>query len=102
MSASNDDGEKDGGNGGRVSGGGDIPKSLAREGHVVWFYEHNKYLGFEWSESAGEIQKAHVDDSEHAIYFDTYAHAVVASERLTRPRRILYSPGSGKPPKVKG
>jgi hypothetical protein len=79
-----------------------VLKSLAREGHVVWFYEHRKCLGFEWDESAKEIGGAHVTDPENAICFDTYAHAVVASDRLVSPSIILYSPSRGKPPKVKG
>lgn len=79
-----------------------IPRSLAREGHVVWFYQQKKYLGFEWCESSKEIQKRHVADSENAIYFDTYAHAVVSSDRLVTPSLILYSPGKGKPPIMKG
>ncbi|AJE97956.1 hypothetical protein [Pandoraea apista] len=97
MSDSNSSDGKDGGN-----GEFDIPISLAREGHVVWFYEHKKYLGFEWNESVREIEKTHVADPEHAIYFDTYAHAVVASDRLATPSLVLYSPGKGIPPKVKG
>ncbi|WP_017234610.1 hypothetical protein [Pandoraea sp. B-6] len=95
----NDDGKgcADAGDDGR-----DIPKSLAREGHVVWFYEHRKYLGFEWDELAREIKKSAVADPEHAIYFDTLAHAVVASDKLISPSLILYSPGKGLPPKVRG
>ncbi|AJC21446.1 hypothetical protein [Pandoraea pulmonicola] len=105
MSTTNDDDGNAKQENGKVEDRGvelEIPKSLAREGHVVWFYEHNKYLGFKWSEPAGEIKKAHVTDPENAIYFDTYAHAVVASDRLVSPSIILYSPGRGKPPKVKG
>lgn len=83
-------------------GGFEIPETLAREGHVVWFYENGKYLGFEWDRSAKEIKKAPVTDPEHAIYFDTFAHAVVSSDRLTNPSIILYSPGKGLPPEVKG
>ncbi|AKM31472.3 hypothetical protein AB870_17120 [Pandoraea faecigallinarum] len=75
---------------------------LAREGHVVWFYEQRKYLGFEWGEFAKEIKKAPVTDPEHANYFDTFAHAVVSSERLAGPSVILYSRGKGLPPEVKG
>ncbi|MBN4666763.1 hypothetical protein HUS70_16000 [Pandoraea nosoerga] len=95
------------GNGTKAGAGGDwggldIPKSLAREGHVVWFYQHRRYLGLEWDESAGEIKKAHVADSENAIYFDSFAHAVVASDRLTSPSLVLYSPGRGMPVKVMG
>ena len=97
MNDSNRGDEKGGGNVGL-----DVPVSLAREGHVVWFYEHKKYLGFEWNESAKEIERTHVADPEHAIYFDTYAHAVVASDRLTTPSLVLYSPGKGLPPTVKG
>ncbi|AKM29351.1 hypothetical protein AB870_03190 [Pandoraea faecigallinarum] len=80
----------------------DIPPSLSREGHVVWFYEHRQYLGFTWDESTREIRKACVSDPEHAIYFDTFAHAVVASDRLVSPSLILYSPGKGLPARVKG
>ncbi|MBN4666762.1 hypothetical protein HUS70_16005 [Pandoraea nosoerga] len=94
------DGTKTGGDG--KWGGLDIPKSLAREGHVVWFYEHNRYLGLEWDELAGEIKKAHVANPENAIYFDTFAHAVVASDRLVSPSLVLYSPGKGLRPQVKG
>lgn len=100
MSISRDGKGKGCGDGG--DGGFNIPETLAREGHVVWFYEHRKYLGFEWDESAKEIRKAPVTDPEHAIYFDTFAHAVVSSDRLASPSVILYSPGKGLPPEVKG
>ncbi|MDN4573803.1 hypothetical protein DBB29_09480 [Pandoraea cepalis] len=49
-----DDSTKSEGQDGRTGGQGDgeldLPKSLTREGHVVWFHEYKKYLGYAWDE----------------------------------------------------
>ncbi|VVE46792.1 hypothetical protein [Pandoraea soli] len=95
MSDSNDNGGKDGRNGGL-----DLPKSLTREGHVVWFHEYRKYLGYAWDETAGEIRRAHVSDPEHAIYFETFAEAMVATDRLMGPHVILHAAKRGEKPRL--
>jgi len=102
MNDLNDFGGKDSGNDYRGNGRPNVPKSLAREGYVVWFYESKTYLGFEWNESAREINEAYVGDSEHAIYFDTFAQAAISALRLTSPNLVLYSSEKGIPPKVLG
>ncbi|VVE06286.1 hypothetical protein [Pandoraea anhela] len=79
-----------------------VPKSLAREGYVVWFHDHGKYLGLAWNEDAAEIEKAHVTDDDHAIYFETFAQAAVACDKFVSPCRVLHSPGPGKRPKLMG
>ncbi|EON11988.1 hypothetical protein [Pandoraea sp. SD6-2] len=95
MGDSNDNGGKDGGNGEL-----DLPKSLTREGHVVWFHEYKKYLGYAWDEAAGEIRRAHVSDPEHAIYFETFAEAMVATDRLMGPHVILHAAKRGGKPRL--
>lgn len=77
-----------------------VPTSLSRRGYVVWFHDHGEYLGLAWNESAAEIERAHVADAEHAIYFETFAQAIVASDKFISPCRVLHSPGAGKPPKL--
>jgi len=79
-----------------------VPESLAREGYVIWFLNHGKYLGYAWIESEQEIRRAHVKDSEYAIYFDTFAQAAVVSHKLISPSRVLHSPGAGMTPKLMG
>lgn len=79
-----------------------VPESLAREGYVIWFLNHGKFLGYAWVEAEQEIRRAHVKDSEHAIYFDTFAQAAVVSNKLISPSRVLHSPGAGMTPKVMG
>ncbi|WP_174971329.1 hypothetical protein [Pandoraea morbifera] len=79
-----------------------LPRALAREGFVVWFHDHGQYLGLAWNDAVSEIEKAHVDDADHAIYFDTFAQAAVACERYISPCRVLHSPGAGKRPKLMG
>ncbi|WP_174555912.1 hypothetical protein [Pandoraea sputorum] len=79
-----------------------VPKSLARQGYVVWFYEHGEYLGLAWNETASEIEKAHVTDDDHAIYFETFAQAAVACDKFVSPCRVLHSLGPGKRPKLMG
>ncbi|ODP35227.1 hypothetical protein [Pandoraea sp. ISTKB] len=79
-----------------------LPKSLAREGYVVWFHDHGKYLGLAWNDTAAEIEKAHVTDDDHAIYFETFAQAAVACDKFVSPCRVLHSPGPGKRPKLMG
>lgn len=79
-----------------------IPRSLAREGYVVWFHDHEKYLGLTWNETVAEIEKAHVTDDDHAIYFETFAQAAIACDKFVSPCRVLHSPGPGKPPKLMG
>lgn len=91
---------KDGGNGGRADDGLDLPKSLAREGHVVWFHEYKNYLGYAWDEAAGEIRRAHVADPEHAIYFETFAQAMVATDMLMGPHVILHASKRGEKPRL--
>jgi hypothetical protein len=98
MSDSNDNGGKHGGSDGH--GGLNLPKSLAREGHVVWFHEYKKYLGYAWDEAAGEIRRAHVSDPEHAIYFDTFAEAMVATDTLMGPRVIIHASKRGEKPRL--
>lgn len=100
MSDSNKDGGKDGGNGVQGDDGLDLPKSLTREGHVVWFHEYKKYLGYAWDESAGEIRRAHVSDPEHAIYFETFAEAMVATDGLMGPHVILHASKRGEKPRL--
>ncbi|VVE39644.1 hypothetical protein PCO31110_04135 [Pandoraea communis] len=100
MSDSNRSDGKDEGNGGQGDGGFDLPKSLTREGHVVWFHEYRKYLGYAWDETAGEIRRAHVSDPEHAIYFDTFAEAMVATDRLMGPHVILHASKQGEKPRL--
>ncbi|MDR3396556.1 MAG: hypothetical protein P4M06_03235 [Pandoraea sp.] len=100
MSDSTNSDAKDGGNGGQDAGGLDLPKSLAREGHVVWFHEYGKYLGYAWDEAVGEIRRAHVSDPEHAIYFETFAEAMVATEMLTGARVILRALKRGEKPRL--
>lgn len=80
----------------------DVPKSLSRRGYVVWFHDHGEYLGFAWNESAEEIERAHVADADHAIYFETFAQAAVASDKFISPCRVLLSRGPGKRPKLMG
>ncbi|AIM44004.1 hypothetical protein PPN31119_02272 [Pandoraea pnomenusa] len=79
-----------------------LPRALAREGFVVWFHDHGQYLGLAWNDAVSEIEKAHVDDADHAIYFDTFAQAAVACEKYISPCRVLHSPGPGKRPKLMG
>ncbi|WP_353190552.1 hypothetical protein [Pandoraea pnomenusa] len=79
-----------------------LPTSLPREGFVVWFHHHGQYLGFAWNEAVSEIEKAHVENADHAIYFDTFAQAAVACDKFISPCRVLHSPGPGKPPKLMG
>ncbi|AJP56676.1 hypothetical protein UC34_06090 [Pandoraea vervacti] len=79
-----------------------VPKSLARQGYVVWFHDHGKYLGLAWNEAASEIEKAHVTNDDHAIYFETFAQAAVACDKFVSPCRVLHCPGPGKPPKLMG
>lgn len=79
-----------------------VPTSLARRGYVVWFHEHGEYLGLAWNESAAEIERAHVTDADHAIYFETFAQAAVACHKFISPCRVLHSPGPGERPKLMG
>ncbi|WP_150609649.1 hypothetical protein [Pandoraea cepalis] len=78
----------------------DMPKPLSRKGYVVWFHDHCEYLGLAWNESAQEIERAHVANADHAIYFETFAQAAVASDKFISPCRVLHSPGPGKRPKL--
>ncbi|VVD89483.1 hypothetical protein [Pandoraea terrigena] len=100
MSDSNDSNGKDAGGDGQGNSGLNLPKSLTREGHVVWFHEYKKYLGYAWDESAGEIRRAHVSDPEHAIYFETFAEAMVATDRLMGPHVILHAAKRGEKPRL--
>jgi hypothetical protein len=77
-----------------------LPPSFPREGYVVWFYAHGRYLGYAWDEEQGEIKRAHVPDPGHAIYFPTFAAAMVATEFLFSPYYILYSPKRGGTPRL--
>ncbi|WP_087688698.1 MULTISPECIES: hypothetical protein [unclassified Pandoraea] len=79
-----------------------VPQALPREGYVVWFLNHGKFLGYAWSEPEQEIRRAHVKNAEHAIYFDTFAQAAVVSAKLISPSRVLHSPGPGMSPTVMG
>ena len=99
MSDSNESDGTDGRNGGRGDNGLDLPKSLTRDGHVIWFHEYKKYLGYAWDETAGEIKRAHVSDPEHAIYFETFAEAMVATDRLMGPHVILHASKLGEKPR---
>lgn len=100
MSDSNESDRKDGRNDGRDDCGFDLPKLLTSEGHVVWFHEYKKYLGYAWDETAGEIRRAHVSDPEHAIYFETFAEAMVATDRLMGPHVILHAAKRGEKPRL--
>ena len=100
MSDSNKSGGKDEEIGGQGDGGFDLPKSLTREGHVVWFHEYKKYLGYAWDERAGEIRRAHVSDPEHAIYFETFAEAMVATDTLMGPHVIIHAARRGEKPRL--
>ncbi|QBC31024.1 MULTISPECIES: hypothetical protein [Pandoraea] len=100
MSDSNRTSGKDEGSGGQGDDRLDLPKSLTREGHVVWFHEYKKYLGYAWDESAGEIRRAHVSDPEHAIYFETFAEAMVATDRLMGPHVIIRAAKRGDKPRL--
>ncbi|VVE53355.1 hypothetical protein [Pandoraea commovens] len=77
-----------------------LPQSFPRKGYVIWFHAHGRYLGYAWDEEEREIQRAHVPDPDHAIYFDTFAEAMVATERLFSPYYILHSPKPGAEPKL--
>ncbi|UVA80750.1 hypothetical protein [Pandoraea commovens] len=77
-----------------------LPPSFPRKGYVIWFHAHARYLGYAWDEEQREIQRAHVPDPDHAIYFDTFAEAMVATERLFSPYYILHSPKPGANPKL--
>jgi hypothetical protein len=100
MSDSNKSGGKDEGNGVQCDGGLDLPTWLTREGHVVWFHESKKYLGYAWDETAGEIRRAHVSDPEHAIYFETFAEAMVATDMLMGSHVILHAAKRGEKPRL--
>lgn len=100
MSDSKGSGGKGEGNGDPGNAGFDLPKSLTREGHVVWFHEYRKYLGYAWDDTAGEIRRAHVSDPEHAIYFETFAEAMVATDRLMGPHVILHAAKRGGKPRL--
>lgn len=77
-----------------------MPSSLPRKGHVVWIHLHSEYLGYACDETEGEIKRAHVTDPEHAIYFETFAQAMVATDRLMSPYVILHSPERGEKPRL--
>ncbi|VVE88155.1 hypothetical protein [Pandoraea bronchicola] len=79
-----------------------MPKSLSSKGYVVWFYDHGEYLGLAWNESAAEIERAHVANADHAIYFETFAQAAVARDKYISPCRVLHSRGPGKRPTLMG
>lgn len=77
-----------------------LPPVLPRRGYVVWFYAHDEFLGYAWNEEEREIRRARVSDPDHAIYFDTFAQAMIATETLLSPYRILYSPQMGSAPRL--
>ncbi|VVE68130.1 hypothetical protein PAN31117_02854 [Pandoraea anapnoica] len=77
-----------------------LPPSFPRKGYVIWFHAHGRYLGYAWDEEEREIHRAHVSDPDHAIYFDTFAEAMVATERLFSSYYILHSPKPGAKPKL--
>ncbi|MFJ2995612.1 hypothetical protein [Pandoraea sp. NPDC087047] len=77
-----------------------LPPSFPRKGYVVWFYAHDRYLGYAWNAEEGEIKRAHVSDPGHAIYFPTFAAAMVATDQLFSPHYILHSPTPGEKPRL--
>lgn len=79
-----------------------VPHMLSRKGYVIWFHDHGKYLGLAWNDTSEEIERAHVTDADHAIYFETFAQAMVASDKFISPCRVLHSRGPGKRPKLMG
>lgn len=79
-----------------------VPNALSRKGYVVWFQDHGKYLGLAWNETSEEIERAHVTEADHAIYFETFAQAMVASDNFISRCRVLHSLGPGKRPKLMG
>lgn len=76
------------------------PLSLPRKGYVVWLHIHNQFLGYAWDEERREIRRAIVVDPHHAIYFATFAEAIVATEPLNDPFHILHSSKADDRPKL--
>lgn len=64
----------------------------------MWCYAHDQFLGYAWDGEERETRRARVTDPNHAIYVDTFAEVMVATDKVFSPYRLLHANEPGHQP----